>query len=39
MAPGAATTLVDYLNQSKTEVKDYDLIITGDLGSTWFRNI
>ncbi|NLL01869.1 MAG: hypothetical protein GX265_02480 [Mollicutes bacterium] len=34
MAPGAATTLVDYLNQSKTEVKDYDLIITGDLGST-----
>ncbi len=33
MAPGAVQTLVDYLNKSKTEVKDYDLIITGDLGS------
>ncbi len=32
MAPSAAQTLIDYLNQTKTEIKDYDLILTGDLG-------
>lgn len=32
MAPSVAKTLVDHLNKTKTEVKDYDLILTGDLG-------
>lgn len=32
MAPSAVETLVNHLNKTKTEVKDYDLILTGDLG-------
>ena len=33
MAPAAADTLIRYLNESHTRTEDYDLIITGDLGS------
>ncbi len=32
MAPAAADTLVRYFKESRTVAKDYDLIITGDLG-------
>ncbi|MDD2409994.1 MAG: hypothetical protein PHD03_04695 [Bacilli bacterium] len=32
MAPSAVDTLITFLNKSKTTVKDYDLILTGDLG-------
>lgn len=32
MAPSAVDTLINFLNKSKTTVKDYDLILTGDLG-------
>ncbi len=32
MAPAAAQTLADYLEDTKTAPKDYDLILTGDLG-------
>lgn len=33
MAPAAADTLVRYLTESHTSPADYDIIITGDLGS------
>lgn len=32
MAPAAAQTLLDYLNDTNTKPGDYDLILTGDLG-------
>ena len=32
MAPAAADTLLRYFKESGTDAKDYDLIITGDLG-------
>lgn len=32
MAPAAAQTLADYLQDTNTQPKDYDLIVTGDLG-------
>lgn len=32
MAPSAVSTLIDHLKITKTEVKDYDVILTGDLG-------
>ena len=32
MAPGAAETLMDHLNDLKRDINYYDLIITGDLG-------
>ncbi len=32
MAPAAADTLINYFNDTKTSVEDYDLIFTGDLG-------
>ena len=32
MAPAAAATLLDYFNDTGTNPKDYDLILTGDLG-------
>ena len=32
MAPAAADTLLRYFGESGTAAKDYDLIITGDLG-------
>lgn len=32
MAPSAVDTLVKFLKESKTTVKDYDIILTGDLG-------
>ncbi|MDD2504877.1 MAG: hypothetical protein PHF21_01225 [Bacilli bacterium] len=32
MAKGAAETFIDYLSQTNTTIKDYDLILTGDLG-------
>lgn len=34
MAPGAARTISDFLNDTKTNPQDYDLILTGDLGLT-----
>lgn len=34
MAPAAARTICDYLTDTGTEPEDYDLILTGDLGST-----
>ena len=33
MAPAAAQTISDFLNDTKTKPSDYDLIVTGDLGS------
>ncbi|MBQ4151137.1 MAG: stage V sporulation protein AD [Clostridia bacterium] len=42
MAPAAADTLTRYLNESHTKTEDYDLIITGDLGthgSELFRHL
>lgn len=32
MAPAALETLLNHLNNTKTKVNDYDLILTGDLG-------
>lgn len=32
MAPAAAKTIYEHLNDTKTKVSDYDLILTGDLG-------
>ncbi len=32
MAPAAAKTLIEHLKYTNTTVKDYDLILTGDLG-------
>lgn len=32
MAPAAASTLLDYFNDTGTNPEDYDLILTGDLG-------
>lgn len=32
MAPSAVNTLIEHLNFTNTTVKDYDLILTGDLG-------
>ncbi len=32
MAPAAVKTLIEHLNYTKTTVKDYDVILTGDLG-------
>lgn len=34
MAPAAAQTIAYYLNDTKTSPSDYDMILTGDLGST-----
>ncbi len=34
MAPAAARTINDFLNDTKTDASDYDLILTGDLGFT-----
>lgn len=34
MAPAAARTIHDFLTDTGTEPEDYDLILTGDLGST-----
>lgn len=34
MAPAAAKTISDFLNDTKTVATDYDLILTGDLGFT-----
>ena len=34
MAPAAAQTIASFLNDTKTKPSDYDLILTGDLGST-----
>ena len=34
MAPAAARTIADFLNDSHTKPEDYDLILTGDLGFT-----
>lgn len=33
MAPSAATTLTDFFNDTKTSPDNYDLILTGDLGT------
>ncbi|MCQ2440619.1 MAG: stage V sporulation protein AD [Clostridia bacterium] len=33
MAPAAAATLMHYFSDTKTKPEDYDIIITGDLGS------
>ena len=33
MAPAAADTIIRFLNDTKTEPHDYDMILTGDLGS------
>lgn len=32
MAPSAVDTLINHLKNTKTTIKDYDLILTGDLG-------
>ena len=32
MAPSAVDTFIKHLNKTKTTIKDYDLILTGDLG-------
>lgn len=37
MAPAAAETIADFLTDTKTAPQDYDLILTGDLGSTGSR--
>lgn len=34
MAPAAARTIADFLNDTQTKPEDYDLILTGDLGFT-----
>lgn len=34
MAPAAAQTIASFLKDTKTSPEDYDLILTGDLGST-----
>lgn len=34
MAPAAARTIADFLNDTHTKPQDYDLILTGDLGFT-----
>ena len=34
MAPAAARTISDFLNDTRTKPQDYDLILTGDLGFT-----
>lgn len=34
MAPAAARTIFDFLNDTNTKPEDYDLILTGDLGYT-----
>ena len=34
MAPAAAASISEYLNDTGTEPEDYDVILTGDLGST-----
>lgn len=33
MAPAAASTIGDFLNDTRTSPNDYDMILTGDLGS------
>lgn len=33
MAPAAGDTLITFLEDTKTNIEDYDLIVTGDLGS------
>ncbi len=33
MAPAACSTIIDYLRDTNTKPEDYDLILTGDLGS------
>ena len=33
MAPAAATTLTDFFNDTKTSPDNYDLVLTGDLGT------
>lgn len=37
MAPAAAKTLVEYFSDTDTKPKDYDLILTGDLGKIGSR--
>lgn len=37
MAPAAAQTIARFLTDTKTKPSDYDLILTGDLGSTGSR--
>ena len=37
MAPAAAQTIARFLRDTNTEPEDYDLILTGDLGSTGSR--
>lgn len=37
MAPAAAVTITDFLRDTKTVPKDYDLILTGDLGEVGSR--
>ena len=32
LAPSAADTIITHMNNTKTSPKDYDLIVTGDLG-------
>lgn len=34
MAPAACQTIFDYLSDTNTKPQDYDMILTGDLGST-----
>ena len=34
MAPAAARTISEFLNDTNTDTNDYDLILTGDLGYT-----
>ncbi len=34
MAPAAARTISDFLDDTESKVEDYDLILTGDLGFT-----
>ena len=33
MAPAASTVLVEHLKNMKKDIKDYDIVLTGDLGS------
>jgi stage V sporulation protein AD len=37
MAPAACTTIADFLRDTNTKPEDYDLIITGDLGTLGSR--
>ncbi len=39
MAPAAADTILQHLNDTNRNVSDFDLIITGDLGKTGLKNL